>query len=670
MFYFCSGLRVGVREFCRRIAPVKFKLAAVVGRLVLPTQSSVSRCLACVEFAQIRPFCAWLLLVASGARDILRHPASMTRDVQGGTWSVFDFDPTMTGVRKRALPEGEELPPGRRRAKEVKPGHQGRKRGEVHFRRCALQHAGTGLWLHAELHPGNTGTFQAWNRALERIVETCRHASIAREQTFVRADGECGYAPYLHAAQQAGVHYISRSSAYQLLDDPGVARHLATAQWVEVPSSGSGPRRYATDLGQVTLTTSRGTERAHGVSYPPVSTRMVVSRFEAKEKRGTGSVRDGWQYELYVTDLPPDSWPAAELVWAYYGRIGQENRFAQEDRELQLDRTFSHHLAGQELAVNIGLWIWNLQICHGFALAKPEPEVAPQTLREAKSLQLPPMSSIEAEPDRPEPSVADDAKLEVIPAAVRAEVARQALIDELRGVDWPGLFEKLGPDWSRHDNGLDLVCPNGATLDLQGVSNSGKRSYICFRGKIRHCANCPLLPNCTRTATPDFRKSVVGPRLSAEHALAVKRSLRSYKRALDDQRLEEVRRSKLPQLTPAPRRTAPSWQPADGFRDPSTFAPCSPLLLPANLRKTFTRACEELDVEITAKLWARRHPKPILKPVASSEAERQHRRSTWKQRDQWNALPTHAAVRIVIQAQRPLGKLLLKGEFSRESRAG
>jgi len=50
-------------------------------------------------------------------------------------------------------------------------------------------------------------------------------------------------------------------------------------------------------------------------------------------------------------DAPADAWPAPEAITAFFGRGGkQENRFAQEDRELGSDRIISYHLPGQELA--------------------------------------------------------------------------------------------------------------------------------------------------------------------------------------------------------------------------------------------------------------------------------------------------------------------------------
>jgi hypothetical protein len=58
-------------------------------------------------------------------------------------------------------------------------------------------------------------------------------------------------------------------------------------------------------------------------------------------------VLDGWQYELFMVDLPADALPAPGAVSLFFGRAGQENRFVQEDREVGLDRIFSYHLPGQ-----------------------------------------------------------------------------------------------------------------------------------------------------------------------------------------------------------------------------------------------------------------------------------------------------------------------------------
>ena len=51
----------------------------------------------------------------------------------------------------------------------------------------------------------------------------------------------------------------------------------------------------------------------------------------------------------------------------------------------------------------------------------------------------------------------------------------------------------------------------------------------------------------------------------------------------------------------------------------------------------------------------------ILKPFVNSEADRQHRRLSYEDRDKWNVLPTHALVKITIEASNKIAQLLQGG---------
>src|SRR5690606_30951943 len=125
-------------------------------RQKLPAPASVSRALDAVEPALLREASPWLLTEAPGVLDVLRHPAVMTYDAHGHAWHVFDLDPTVRTLRHRALPAGDDLPEAERRSRATgAPGHSGRKRGDVQFRRVDVQHAGAGLWVHTHLHQGN-----------------------------------------------------------------------------------------------------------------------------------------------------------------------------------------------------------------------------------------------------------------------------------------------------------------------------------------------------------------------------------------------------------------------------------------------------------------------------------------------------------------------------------
>jgi hypothetical protein len=287
----------------------------------------MSRILAAVDTETAQTFGRWLLRQAPTIATVLQHPSVLTRDAMGEGWHVFDWDPTVTTLRHRALPTIEGTPNARRRSASLAaPGYPGRKRGDVQFSRGTLQHAGSGLWLGIEMAPGNGSLREDYESALGQVVATCEQAAIACECAIVRADGAAGNVPFITACIEAGVRYITRLAHYQLLQDASAVAHLNGATWFEVPSSGSGPTRQAADLGRVMLEPAPGTLRADGSAFDRVEVRVVVSRFPSRTEdgRGAGIVIDGWQYELYGTDLELDAWPEAEIVAGYYGP--QESR--------------------------------------------------------------------------------------------------------------------------------------------------------------------------------------------------------------------------------------------------------------------------------------------------------------------------------------------------------
>ena len=144
---FAARLRVSIKELGEVTHVHRRELAALGARKMLPSPPSVSRLLASVEDDALGEFGPWLLLEGANAAECLKQPAVMMRDCLGQAWHVFDFDPTVTVLRQRALPEGDDLPAPRRRSHEAEAGYTGRKRGDVQLSRSTLQHAGSGLWL-------------------------------------------------------------------------------------------------------------------------------------------------------------------------------------------------------------------------------------------------------------------------------------------------------------------------------------------------------------------------------------------------------------------------------------------------------------------------------------------------------------------------------------------
>ena len=147
LVYFTTGARVGVRK-CREelMRPCAKLLAALAGRLKLASPASLSRALDAVELDLLRPVAGWLLADVAKIDDMLRPSTMYTYDALGRGWHVFDLDPTVTTLRQRALPTGEDLPEPRRRSADTGArGYSGRKRGDIQFRKVAVEHAGTGL---------------------------------------------------------------------------------------------------------------------------------------------------------------------------------------------------------------------------------------------------------------------------------------------------------------------------------------------------------------------------------------------------------------------------------------------------------------------------------------------------------------------------------------------
>ena len=481
LFYFASELKIGLKEFGRRTKPYRRQLAALGGRIHLPTPPSVSRFLGAVERPDIQEFGSWLLFEGTGASEVLKHPSTMHRDTMGGAWHFFDWDPTSTVLRQRALPVLDGLPEGKRRSDEMKSGYRGRKRGEVQLSRATLQHAGSGLWLGIWMAPGNGEPKLGFDKALQTIQATCKQAGLASENAVMRSDGQGGNVPYISACQIAKIRYLTRWGKYGLLKQAEIREHLSQSTWYAVSDSGSGPRREAAELGWFEFSASRHTRQPDGRRYEAVRSRLVVSRFRTDKLRGSGILIDGWQYELFATDLEEEPWPAAEVVTSYYGRCGQENRFAQEDRELELDRIFSYDIPGQELANLIGLFVWNLRICHGMKLADPPRELPAQQPRVSiaieKPAKLPGSTSIES----PEEGAGREATTTapIRPAATQAsmqvnELSETSLVHDEETTTEPGtapiakkktpadapaveriLETNEKPDASKHDQALD-----------------------------------------------------------------------------------------------------------------------------------------------------------------------------------------------------------------------
>jgi hypothetical protein len=646
-------LRRAVSSFSAACSFVRKELAAVADRENWATQSSMSRILAAVQDGpELRD--VGMHLLRYGTAGLAGHADAQTWDTQGQAWQVLDFDPVVIACRQRGLPEGEDLPSPRRRLDAIAaPGYAGRKRGEVQVSMGALQHSGTGQWVHAVAQPGNPTVSAMLAEVLPAVRPWLEQAGAATERVLVRVDGAGGNVRSFQAVVQHGLDYLARVACYDLLRLPPVAAWLEQAQWHDVPDSGSGPKRQAAELGAWPWS---GRLLPADVPEDLSTSRLVMSRYRAETKRGAGVVIDGWQYEVFATSLLPTAWPAAETVYLYYGRCGQENRFAQLAAEMGCDRLRSYQLGGHYLVVLVALLVWNLRIWLGarhlgsLVAAPLPPQPRHVSLPSPEERPLPAMVPVDPVASTSAPAVpplATPAELTTTGPAPLAPPppAAAALLDRLGELDWDQRLQTR-PGW-RWRPGQGLFCPADVLvppLRLRVRPDKGSQE-VGFRTMERDCLVCPRRQQCFGSGRVDkMRKEImIGiSRLHLEPAL-VSAALASVHSSPTTPDLASRRRP----ATALPRSLASSWRPPL----PSPGGPWAarlPMLLPAFLRARFRAACA--DVRVTVSIT--RPPLPAPEPPwrASCPAHRQQRRLTWAERLARNALPAAASVCARITA--------------------
>lgn len=611
LVYLAAGpLTQGLRPFWEKVGPHSKKLAALAGRKRLATPASTSRALGSVETALLREASLWMLTVAPGVDEVLRHPSVFAYDAFGHAWHVFDYDPTAETLRHRALPVDDSLPDAIRRSEDTgAPGYHGRKRGDTQYRRVDTQHAGSGLCVHSHLHKGNGEGVLDVELAAGDIVALVERLKHPLERTLTRLDGEHGYVPEYTALREAGLPFITRVNRQKLYEDPVILERMRTLTWYEVPDSLSGPRRLAADIGVVTLHADRDTRRPDGGKYEPISVRVVASAYETDPtKAQRGCQLDGWQVELFAVDAPADAWPAPDAVALYFGRAGQENRFAQEDCETALGRIVSYHLPGQELACLVGLFLMNYRIARGYELEPPPAVRPPPTLRVRR--------------------VANR-----MPGGWPRDPVVAKLLSKL---EWSALLAGKA-DWTWDETACELRCPDGRPVALTSVRPAphakGKTSLI-FRRPAGGCEECDDRDACLRSerlaACKHLELSVPSP---------VADTLRK-RLALLRGKAEPKRRVEM--------------SPID--IEPGIHAMVTPRFLPAEARRRFAEIFREAALEVHVEVPPPAPPRPRL--VCADDAERQARRLTWASRNAWNALPDDAIVGLDAYGGRDLERFM------------
>lgn len=609
--YLAAGpLTQGFRPFWeRKVRRCSKKLAALAGRKRMATPASVSRALGNVEMDLLRSTSLWMLTVAPEVDDVLRHPAVFAYDAFGNPWHLFDYDPTCETIRHRGLPVDESLPDPVRRSEETgAPGYHGRKRGDVQYRRVDVQHVGSGLWIHSHLHPGNGEGVVDLGMAARDVVALVERLKHPLCRSLMRLDGEAGNVPQYTVLREAGLPFITRVNRPKFYEDPDVLERMRSASWYEVTDSLSGPRRFAADIGVVTLHPDRDTRRPDGSKYEPVAVRVVASAFRSDAaKAQRGYILDGYQVELFAVDAPADVWPAPDAVALYFGRAAQENRFAQEDREAALGRIVSYGLPGQEFACLVGLFLMNYRIARGYEMEPPPAVRPPPRLRVRRVAQ------------------------EISGGWPRDPVVAKLLAK----LDWPTLLSgKEG--WTWDASASELRCPDGRPVTLASVRPAGhaKRTSLIFRRPTGGCEDCDVREGCLRSARPAASKHL---ELSApsEVAAPLRERLAVARGKAESKRPVEV-------------------SPIDV--EPGIHAMITPRFLPAAARRRFEEIFHAATVEVHVELPPPAPPRPRL--VCDDDAERQARRRTWAERNAWNALPDDAKIAIEAEGGPDLERFL------------
>ena len=655
LLFLAAGRRWGIRPFALALgAALNGLVAPLLGYRSLPTAASLSRALGGLEHSTVRAFLDRLLTADAETSALLNSPHVRHRDAHGRGWHVLDFDPTVEAFRQRGLPEDPSLPEASRISPGT-PGYTGHKRGELRIRHLPLQHAGSSVWLAYRLDATGSSVLPL----LAELLAVGRSVldRVSPGEIVARADGEFGSVGAMRTCLAARVHILTRLSRYALLDREEVIAAMVSATWRPVPTDGSGPRREAADLGLFTLYPD---DHAQDAAGGPVEVRVIVSRFARSSAPDHGILRDGFQLEIFATSLPSDAWPAEDLVALYFGRSAMENRFAQEDREIGIDRTFSYHPPGQEWMSGIGLFLWNVLAGRGVAAAPLPPEVPAQAHR----AQMP--ASEPTPPSAPEPGSAvsvapvlrtdTSAPESVQPAAPShppdppeekpdAQDMPSGVEDALRDELWQiarHAFDRqpLPVGWSLDDDRREVRCPNDQRLfgyaaesEVRRYSGGERNKHrIMVRSEMRACNGCPLRAECTSSERPNMYKQVTRSISEPEvlNARGLLGRLKAFARKAQLRRIWEQREAERPAGAPAPEPPR-SLRTAQSVAPPGPMVPAAPLFVPSASRHLVRDLIRSVPVKV--ELAPRRDVSPAKHPLlATSHTARRHQRLSWTQR--------------------------------------
>jgi len=88
---------------------------------------------------------------------------------------------------------------------------------------------------------------------------------------------------------------------------------------------------------------------------------VIATHAGTSSDPAVGTLRDGIVYELFVSTLPSPAFTASDILELYLHRGSFETVLADEDKEQDANRWYSHTPWGQEFAQIIAQWSWNIR---------------------------------------------------------------------------------------------------------------------------------------------------------------------------------------------------------------------------------------------------------------------------------------------------------------------
>lgn len=515
--YAISGERT-LEAFYERVQPWASAFTALFGRDRLPARCTLSRFLAALDQTVVETL-RTLFLDDLLARPLTneQHPGGLA-DRHGNHFLVFDVDGTREAARQRALPHTEDRPAPVRHVRPLcASGYTGRKRGEVVRTRTTVLQAHTHEWLASFGNAGNGQYRVELRQALACIQRYVQRTHLPTSCALVRLDGQYGTKAVLCDLTAFG--YLTRGKDYRLLDQAAIQARLTLPPDQHLAHPESGIVRTLYDCPDQPLDKS-GEKRF----------RVIVATHPAgATKSRIGVTRDGVIYELFLTNLSPTAFTAADVVALYLHRGSFEPALADEDQEQDPDRWCSQTAWGQEAWQVISQWVWNLRLEVGHHL-HPDPV---RTTEFVPALQ----------PTRSSSSVPQGYGPACTSSPWKA--------GHFCGSDFP-----LQPDGT-------LRCPAGQVLTLQERRREASGTLrLVYGASIQSCRSCSLREQCQweghatkkpRQVSLLLHPLVIGPRPILWHDW----SRRFYRRAciqlVRSQRLDvEIPPSFAPPPDPSP----------------------------------------------------------------------------------------------------------------------